>query len=588
MEHLSIIKIFLNLIWKVSPSYYFYLIGKTISDSLIVLINIWLPKILIDLLLSGKPIGESVKTLIIFGIIKSILSFLNKVFLGKLAMEERLLSKGILYKFSEKAFRLEYAALENSEILDLRERALFAVNNYGALYGLMQELQTILTQIFILIGVGGVLISFSSTYVLVIVIFIALSILNSRITSKKSFQGMQEIIPINRKYGYYINTSTEDKNQKDYRLYNMSDMLSETIYNLSLDTKEWMKGIYKIEAKSAIFESVLNYTLTFISYFYISARALTDGFGPRISLGDFLININATEKFFKAFQDLGRSLAHLIQTVDTLRPFKEFMEVKENDDIFGKEKVEKFQSLTFKNVSFTYPNSNKKILEDICFTINKGEKISIVGVNNAGKTTIIKLICGFFKPDEGEILLNGKNIREYDHKQYMHILAAVFQDFKLFPFTIGENIEGNEKDPKKLDKVLDKVGIKEVIDRLPKREDSYLEKSIYENAVDLSGGEKQKLAISRALYKDSKLVILDEPTSALDPLAESEIYENFNSLVEDKTAIYISHRMSSSLFCDKILLLDGGKIRAFDSHHNLMKEDNIYRKLFLAQAENFI
>lgn len=587
MEHLLILKTFLKLIWEVSPPYYFYLIGKTISDSLTVLINIWLPKILIDLLVSGNPIDDSIKTLIIFGVIKYGLFILNKVFLAKLAMEERLLSKGVLYKFSEKSFRLEYAALENSEILDLRERALFAVNNFGALYGLMQALQTMLTQIFILIGVGGVLISFSSTYILVISIFIALSILNSRITSKKSFIAMQEVIPINRKYGYYIDTSIGDKNQKDYRLYNMSHMLSETIYNLSLETKEWMEDIYKIEAKSAVLESILNYLLIFISYFYISARALTDRFGSRISLGDFVININATEKFFRAFQDLGRSFAKLIQTVDTLRPFKEFMGLKENDDIFGKEKVEEFESLAFVNVSFTYPKSDKKILDNISFTINKGEKISIVGINNAGKTTIIKLICGFFKPDVGEILLNGKNIREYDHKQYMDIIAAVFQDFKLFPFTIGENIEGNEKDPKKLEEVLDKVSIKGVIDRLPKKENSYLEKSIYDDAVDFSGGERQKLAISRALYKDSKLVILDEPTSALDPLAESEIYENFNNLVKDKTAIYISHRMSSSLFCDKILLLDGGKIRAFDSHYNLMQGDNIYKKLFLAQAENF-
>lgn len=587
MAYLLIVKTFLKLIWEVSPSYYFYLIGKTLSESATVLVNIWLPKILIDMLIAGKPLDDSIKFLIIFGIVKYILSLLNKVFLAKLTMEERVLSKGVLYKFSEKSFRLEYAALENSEILDLRERALFAVNNYGALDGLMQDLETILTQIFTLIGVGGVLLSFSSTYILIVFVFIVLSILNSRITSKKSFKTMQKVIPVNRKYGYYLNTSVGDKNQKDYRLYNMSDMLSETIYNLTVDSREWMKDIYRLQAKSDSLESFLTYSLTFISYFYISTRALTDRLDPRISLGDFVVNINATEKFLKAFQDLGSSVARLIQTVDTLQPFKKFMELEENDDIFGNEKIEEFESLTFKNVSFTYPKSDRKILDNISFTINKGEKISIVGINNAGKTTIIKLICGFFKPESGGILLNGKNIREYNHEEYMSIIAAVFQDFKLFPFTIGENIEGNDNNPKKLEQVLNKVGIKDVIDKLPKREDSYLEKSIYDDAVDLSGGEKQKLAISRALYKDSKLVILDEPTSALDPLAESEVYENFNSLVEDKTAIYISHRMSSSLFCDKILLLDGGKIQAFDSHNNLMKRNNIYKKLFLAQAENF-
>ena len=587
MESLSIVIVFLKLIWEVNPLYYFYLIGKTISDSLTVLISIWIPKILIDLIISGRPIRESIKTLIIFGVIKYAISQLNKIFLARLTMEEKVLSKGVLYQFSEKSFRLEYAALENSEILDLRERALFAVNNYGALNGLMISLQNIMTQIFTLIGVGIILFSLSSGYILVVFIFIVLSIINSRITSKKRFEAMQEIIPINRRYGYYLDLAMGDKNQKDYRLYHMSDMLSNTIYELSEDTRDWLKGIYKIITVSATVESVLNYSLTFISYFYISARALTGRFGPKIGLGDFVVNINATEKFFRSFQQLGESVVSLIQTVEALRPFKKFMELEENDDIFGHEKVEGFESLAFENISFTYPKSDKIILDNISFTINKGEKISIVGINNAGKSTIIKLICGFFKPDSGEILLNGKNIREYDHKEYMDIIAAVFQDFKLFPFTIGENIEGNENNPDKLEEVLNKVDIKDVINKLPKESDSYLEKSIYDDAVDLSGGEKQKLAISRALYKDSKLVILDEPTSALDPLAESEIYEKFNSLVEDKTAIFISHRMSSSLFCDKILVLDDGKILAFDSHKNLMKEDNIYKKLFLAQAENF-
>ena len=587
MENLYTIITFLKLIWKVSPLYYFYLIGKTLSDSLTVLINIWIPKILIDLLISGKALDEGIRVLIIFGIIKYFTSLLNKIFLAKLNMEEELLSKGILYEFSEKTFRLEYSALESSEILDLRERALFAVYNYGALNQLMSGIQSILTQIFTLIGIGGILFRLSSIYMLVILFIVALSMVNAGIASKRMFNSMEEIIPINRKYGYYIDTAVGDKNQKDYRLYNMSDMMSEIIYNLSEDTRTWSKGLYKILAKNASVQSFLDYSLTFISYFYISTRALTTKFGPKIGLGDFVVNINATEKFFNSFEDLGRAGVQFIQTINIMKPFKEFMDLEENDDIFGREEVEDFQSLAFENISFTYPKSDKIILDNISFKINKGEKISIVGINNAGKSTIIKLICGFFKPDSGEILLNGRNIREYDHKEYMNIIGAVFQDFKLFPFTIGENIEGNERDLNKLENVLRKVDIKDLIDNLPKKENSHLEKSIYDDAVDLSGGEKQKLAISRALYKDAKLVILDEPTSALDPLAESEIYEKFNSLIEDKTAIFISHRMSSSLFCDKILVLDDGKIQAFDSHKNLMKEDNIYRELFLAQAENF-
>ena len=244
--------------------------------------------------------------------------------------------------------------------------------------------------------------------------------------------------------------------------------------------------------------------------------------------------------------------------------------------------------MEFKNVTFTYPGSDRKIIDNLSFRINKGEKISIVGVNNAGKTTIVKLLLRFFDIDSGEILYNGVNIKNISKKSLYEKISGVFQDFSIMPFTIKENIIGNKAfSENKTDEIIKQLDLDQKIKELPRGINTYLNKDIYENATDLSLGQKQKLAIARALYQDADFLILDEPTASLDPLAESKIYEHFNEMTEGKTAIFISHRMSSSKFTDKILLLDGGKAAAFDSHENLMAYDNLYSKLYKAQAQYF-
>lgn len=216
------------------------------------------------------------------------------------------------------------------------------------------------------------------------------------------------------------------------------------------------------------------------------------------------------------------------------------------------------------------------------------KKISIVGLNNAGKSTIVKLICRLFEPDSGRILWNGIDIRDYDYDSYLEQISCVFQDFMVFPFTIQDNIDPlGESGEDEVWEILDEVSMGSDVRSLPQQLNTYLDKSLFEEATDMSGGQKQKIAIARAVRKEADLVILDEPTAALDPLAESEVYEHFNDLVRGRTAIFISHRMSSSVFCDKILLLDGGRIAAMDSHEILMKGNNLYRTLFETQAANY-
>ena len=288
---------------------------------------------------------------------------------------------------------------------------------------------------------------------------------------------------------------------------------------------------------------------------------------------------------------LGESVIGMLQFLGFLDPYMEFMSLaEETKQVGGMTFDGEVETIEFRNVTFTYPNAEQPVLRNISFSIKKGEKISIVGLNGAGKSTLVKLICRMYKADSGEILVNGKNIYEYDYLSYMNTISAVFQDYRLFNFTIAENIscQAQNADNERIAHLVEEVGLAEKIAELPQGIFSRFGKDYDQEGVELSGGQGQKIAIARALYKKASMVILDEPASALDPIAEAEIYEKFNGLVEDKTAIYISHRMSSSVFCDKILIIDGGTVADYDTHENLMKKtESLYYKLFQSQAENY-
>jgi len=327
-----------------------------------------------------------------------------------------------------------------------------------------------------------------------------------------------------------------------------------------------------------------------LAYGYVALRVLTNTFGPRIGLGSFTMYVNAAINFSQTTTKLGETITMTLQMLEYLDPFMEFVSLPEAKEYGGELKMEdEINSISFKNISFKYPGNDKYVLKDISFDINAGEKISIVGLNGAGKTTLIKLLCRLYEPNSGEIFVNGHNIYDYEYESYMEKIAVIFQDYKLFAFTIGENITCEEySEDENITELIEEVGLGEKISSLPKGLNSLMGKAYDNEGIELSGGEEQKVAIARALYKDAPLIILDEPTSALDPLAEAEIYEHFNSMVENKTAIYISHRMSSSTFSDRILLIENGGVVDFDSHANLMKkEDSLYYKLFMAQAVNY-
>ena len=371
----------------------------------------------------------------------------------------------------------------------------------------------------------------------------------------------------------------------------MQDLITDHTREFSVAVCDDFEKFYRQEGRSMGGINIINDAIAAICYAYVGLRTVSSRFGSQISIGSLTMYVAAAINFTTSILQFGTQVVTMLQELAFMDPFMEFMGLEEETKAVGKKRFEgPVETIEFSHVTFTYPKAEKAVLRDVSFTIHKGEKISIVGLNGAGKSTLVKLICRMYRADSGEIRINGTNIYDYDYMTYMNAIAAVFQDYRLFNFTIAENISCRQQqvDEARIHHLIDEVGLRDKVDSLQNGIYSRFGKEYDEEGIEMSGGEAQKVAIARALYKDASMVILDEPASALDPIAEAEIYEKFNSLVEDKTAIYISHRMSSSVFCDRILIIDGGTVADYDTHENLMKKtDSLYYKLFESQAENY-
>ena len=575
-----------KIIGKNDPLYLLALLANSILPALDTLVNVYVPMIFIGQFTNPKPLSNFIRQVIILIIVKFTLKTLSRIanrreFVRRLAINEY-----VSFEISKKAMDLSYYNIENPHVLDLKEKAGAAIS-FGSLHNLLACLKDIIQGLSTMVGTAIIIISFSPYLVGFSLLISILIIIVDNKLSRYTQEFDQSIVDVNRRFSYYFSLMGGPSFQKEIRVYDMGDLIQAKT-GIYLD--HMMKRFndkFSYEANANAVKIFLESIIRVVSYSYVAMRTLSNSFGPQISFGEFSVIIGANENFMKSFQTMFAETADFLINLKNLEPLYEFMNLEVDPEEKLKEAGD-FESLEFKNVSFTYPGSDRLILDDISFKINKGEKISIVGINNAGKTTIVKLIFRFFEIDKGDILYNGVNIKEYKKDSLYKKISAVLQDFAVMPFTIKENIIANKAfDNKKLDKILNDLDLTERITGLQKGIDTYLNKEIYDNATDLSLGQKQKLAIARCLYQNPDLIILDEPTASLDPLAEAKIYENFNQMTTDKTAIFISHRMSSSKFTDKILLLDEGKVKAFDSHKNLMKYDNIYSRLYNSQAKYY-
>ena len=572
--------------WKIDKTYFILLALLAIFESLISIASMYLPASVIAYL----ERGESFKTILYL-----ILAFVGGIYLLKQISEFIKLkyqkranyqSEMLAVKLSEKTMDLSYDNLEDPKVLDFIQRAKMPIN-WGYIELTLQEIKDILVALTTIFGLLVILFTHSIIYTLAILVILTLSTITTIHMQKKNDSLMQENVPLNRKYGYFLDEATGPNSQKEYRIYGISKIWISKMLGYRDFVFKWVGDLIGIATRLEVFRTIFASLITFIAIAYNGTRLISDIWGPIISIATFTLVFNSTDKLVNLIQAVSKSISGLNTANAHLSPWKDYIDLKEFKNT-GNKKADKLESLEFRNVYFSYPNTERLILEDVSFKIEKGEKISIVGLNNAGKSTIVKLISRFYEPDKGQILWNGVDIREYDINSYIEQISAVFQDFTLMPYTIFENIMPGSDDRKEAEESLKDVNMYNYIESLPKKMDTYLDKSLEKDATHFSGGQAQKLAIARAINKGGSLMIMDEPTAALDPIAESEIFEKFAELTKNKTSIFISHRMSSSTFSDKVLLIDGGKVAAYDHHSKLMKGHNLYRELFETQAKNYI
>ena len=416
-------------------------------------------------------------------------------------------------------------------------------------------------------------------------------LLNFRIINKVNnlhHDIFEENVYVNRLFLYLLETSMDYKLGKDVRLFHINNLISSKIEEFSLKTSKSYGYIFNKSGWMNARGGLLNHIVLYTAYAIIGIKALLG----LISVGNVLLLVSAITAFNTAIVQFASNISGATMQTKYLSLYKKYLET--NTKMYkGTLPIEKRNDgqyeFEFKNVSFHYPNNEEIILNNVSWKIETGRKLAIVGPNGAGKTTFIKLLCRLYDPTSGEILLNGIDIKKYNHKEYIDLMSVVFQDFKLFSSTIKDNVacdgEGSDEEVKAY---LEQAGLNGRVDNLPEGINTYLYTNFSEKGIEVSGGEAQKIAIARALYKNSSLVILDEPTSALDPLSEYEIYTKFDHLVEGKTAIYISHRMSSCKFCDNIIVFDKGEIIQSGNHNELLKKTKgLYHNMWTAQAKYY-
>lgn len=339
--------------------------------------------------------------------------------------------------------------------------------------------------------------------------------------------------------------------------------------------------------KSDFFMHLMDFFQRMVSYVYM-VFMVSKGF---ISIANFTLYINAIATFTTSMDEVIDSVNDINQYSYYFEAVEKFMNLPMDiyDGKVNRNMPSHFESLEFRNVGFKYGGSDKWALKDINCFMKAGDKIAVVGENGAGKTTFIKLICRLYDPTEGMILLNGVDIKEYDYVQYVKFISTVFQDFQLFSMSLKENVSLSRKsDENRIQGIFDSLGISAFVKKYKKGLNVRVHKDFDSDGFEPSGGVAQKIAISRAIYKDTPIIILDEPTAALDPKSESEIYEQFNELSKNKLAIFISHRMASTRFCDNIIVFKNGSIEEMGSHYELMKAHSVYWNLFNMQSKYYM
>lgn len=570
--------------WKFEKKYIIFAIIFQFFYILTPLSNIIIPKFIIDELLGDKDIFRLF--LLIFLLLSfSLLGGLGKTyFQGKMFTSKNLVFNKFQCMIAEKMSTCDYEQLENPQFLDTKEQASKFLYADGRGFGMvLDDLFNILGQMLVFIGISAIIFQLNPWLLL---IFISLTGVNALVESKVKKQYVEwdmEKAPIERKTGYMLNLVQDFRYGKEIRIYELTDWLKcKTTSQLTLSQEFYKKQVNVLN--KSIYTSVgLTFIREILAYLYVVMQV----FHNRIGVGSFTMYISAITQFSQSMDSVMKSFVSIKHFNKYSNALMNYMNLPSTNSEKGNEDLPKEPySIEFKHVWFKYPGQEKYVLEDINVIVRANEKIAVIGENGSGKTTFVKLLLRLYLPTKGEILINNKNYLDISFKEYLKLFSVVFQDYNLFSFTLKENVvfeNKNNKSDKEIEELTLKCGF-DVNKKLKNGIYEYINRDFEDTGVVLSGGEGQKVALGRAMYKDTPIVILDEPTAALDPKAEYELYLLFAEAMNKKTAIFISHRLASCHFCEKILVFQQGKIVEQGSHDELLAEQGLYAQTYKLQA----
>lgn len=578
-------------VWRYKKSLLFICLAASLS--IVVSTYIWsfVGKFIIDDVQAGAPIENMLFTVAVAGI----LTFICESLLNIADQYGIVAGAYVMFqyrrRYNRKFMKMDYEKLEDTAMLDKAEKALKGCNWGGGIIELTRypifALANIITTI-----VAAVIIATLNPWLLILYTGTGVIKAVSQVRTKTRDKRLcwDNMAPLNRKIRYLGQVQGDFSYAKDVRLFNMRHFLkgkhegvNGEAHKLFLGHKNrWLGWEMKMYVMSLL-EFAVQYG------YLIWAFCFSD-----LTLGNFTLYTSAVTTYSDRIRYLFDNFAEMkwrSMEVDDYRSFVDEESLSDKDKGAFKHvpKSDRYV-IEFKNVSFKYKGAESYALKNVNIRLETGKSLAVVGLNGAGKTTFIKLLCRLYDPDEGEILLNGTNIKDFNKDEYFDILSPVFQNVELFALTLGENVAMRERNAVRDNDALSALcdaGLQKKLDRLPKKLDTQVLKNIYDDGVDFSGGEKQKLALSRALYKGAPIILLDEPTAALDPIAEYELYKSFNKIVGGKMAVYISHRLSSTRFCDSIAMFAHGEIIERGTHDELINANGEYKKLFDVQAQYY-
>ncbi|WP_306485468.1 ABC transporter ATP-binding protein [Anaerococcus sp.] len=574
---------------KVHPAFTLRVIITNLILGLLPLINIFAPKLIIDELMGQKRFSYCLglgALVLILGFIKEITyRWLNNYL--TLTFED--MSDKLTFKIAQKSLRLPIEKSDSKDIQDMMEQAHYAVWEMYTLYDIIVlVISAVITGILSL----GILVRLNPAILILLLLLILINKKLVKLIKENELKYQENNISDLRSYRFFSNFASDLRYFKDIEIFDGQDLV---LKKADYYQQEMIVSSTEYFNKNGIYTGIMNVSANgsiILTLIYLTYKLIY----KTISIANFTMYFNSLIQVINTTNLIQQNYAKVISVNAQLEVFFNFLEMEEG--LLDKGHIDHIDTsevkIRFDKVSFKYPASEDYVLKDATFEIKNGETVALVGKNGAGKSTIVKLLCKFYEPSKGSIYLNDINVKDINTKEYYKILSPTFQDFRLFPFRISENITGKlkdeieDKDYEKMDKSFDLLKLTSWIDKLVDKEDTFLTYLFSDESVEPSGGIGQKIALARSMYHEGKFFIMDEPTSALDPRSEEEIFENMLRISKGQTSLFISHRLSSTKYADKIIVCDKGRISEEGSHEELMKKNGLYKEMFTSQADLYL